>query len=83
LGLEAAHIKWFQAGGPDIEANGLAMCSLHHKLFDLGVFTIAVKEFVWAVLSAPESTQRKKDEEWLVDGALSVALPKPQLVKRR
>lgn len=39
-GLEAAHIKWFQAKGPDIEANGLALCSLHHKVFDLGAFTI-------------------------------------------
>lgn len=40
VALEAAHIKWHQAGGPDIEANGLALCSMHHKLFDRGVFTI-------------------------------------------
>jgi putative restriction endonuclease len=40
LGLEAAHIKWHQAGGPDEEQNGLALCSLHHKAFDLGAFTI-------------------------------------------
>jgi putative restriction endonuclease len=40
LGLEAAHIKWHQAGGPDEEDNGLALCSLHHKAFDLGAFTI-------------------------------------------
>ncbi|WP_102027756.1 phosphorothioated DNA-binding restriction endonuclease [Salirhabdus sp. Marseille-P4669] len=40
VGIEAAHIKWHQAGGPDIEGNGLALCSLHHKLFDRGVFTI-------------------------------------------
>lgn len=40
LALEAAHIKWHQAGGPDIEENGFALCSLHHKLFDLGAFTI-------------------------------------------
>ena len=39
-GLEAAHIKWFQAKGPDVEANGLALCALHHKVFDLGAFTI-------------------------------------------
>lgn len=44
VGLEAAHIKWFQAGGPDIEPNGLALCSLHHKLFDLGVFTLIAGE---------------------------------------
>lgn len=41
VGIEAAHIKWHQAGGPDEEENGLALCSLHHKLFDRGVFTIS------------------------------------------
>lgn len=39
-GLEAAHIQWFQAEGPDTEVNGMALCSLHHKIFDLGVFTV-------------------------------------------
>ena len=41
IGLEAAHIKWHQAGGPDVEHNGLALCSLHHKLFDRGAFTLS------------------------------------------
>lgn len=27
-------------GGPDIEPNGLSLCALHHKLFDLGAFTL-------------------------------------------
>ena len=40
IGIEAAHIKWHQANGPDIIENGVALCSLHHKLFDRGVFTI-------------------------------------------
>lgn len=40
VGLEAAHIKWHQAGGPDVEENGLALCALHHKLFDRGAFTV-------------------------------------------
>ena len=40
IGLEAAHIKWFQANGPDEVRNGIAMCSLHHKVFDLGAFKI-------------------------------------------
>jgi putative restriction endonuclease len=40
IALEAAHIQWHQAGGPDTEPNGVALCSLHHKLFDLGAFTI-------------------------------------------
>ena len=36
IALEAAHIMWHQAGGPDTENNGLALCSLHHKLLDRG-----------------------------------------------
>ena len=32
---------WNQAGGPSTLNNGIAMCALHHKLFDRGTFTIA------------------------------------------
>lgn len=39
-GLEAAHIHWKTAGGPDVEQNGLCLCALHHKLFDLGAYTV-------------------------------------------
>ena len=40
VGLDAAHIKWHQAGGPAEVSNGLCLCVLHHKLFDRGVFTL-------------------------------------------
>src|SRR5262249_15556644 len=40
IALDAAHIKWHQAGGPAEESNGLALCVLHHKVFDLGAFTV-------------------------------------------
>lgn len=43
-GLEAAHIQWHHVGGPDVEPNGLALCALHHKLFDLGAFTVEPSE---------------------------------------
>lgn len=43
VGLEAAHIKWHQAAGPDTTDNGLALCSIHHKIFDLGVFTLSTE----------------------------------------
>lgn len=36
VGIEAAHVRWFNLGGPDAPNNGLALCSLHHKLFDRG-----------------------------------------------
>jgi len=41
VAIEAAHIKWHQAGGPDVEENGVALCALHHKLFDRGAFTVS------------------------------------------
>ena len=37
VGIEAAHVRWFNFDGPDDPDNGLALCSLHHKLFDRGV----------------------------------------------
>lgn len=40
IALHAAHIRWHTAAGPDVETNGLALCSSHHKIFDLGVFTV-------------------------------------------
>ena len=41
IALEASHIRWRQANGPDEVINGLALCSLHHKLFDRGAFTLS------------------------------------------
>ncbi len=41
IALDAAHIRWHQAQGPDEESNGLALCVLHHKTFDIGAFTIS------------------------------------------
>jgi len=41
VALEAAHIKWHHAGGPDVVSNGMALCSLHHKLYDRGAFAIS------------------------------------------
>ncbi|MEU3047077.1 phosphorothioated DNA-binding restriction endonuclease [Streptomyces sp. NPDC006984] len=37
VGLEAAHVRWHSLDGPDEVNNGLALCSLHHALFDIGV----------------------------------------------
>ena len=41
LALEAAHIKWHVAKGPSVIENGLALCALHHNLFDRGAFTLS------------------------------------------
>ena len=63
IAVEAAHIKWHQAGGPDIEENGIALCAMHHKLFDRGVFTINdSKEF----LVAEDANGTNGFQEWLI-----------------
>jgi len=64
VALEAAHIQWHNAGGPDIEPNGIALCTMHHKLFDRGAFTldrdyqVEVSEYVHG---------GKGLHEWLLD----------------
>ncbi len=36
VALDAAHIQWHAAGGPDHVRNGLALCILHHRTLDRG-----------------------------------------------
>ena len=38
VAVEAAHIRWHNHAGPAVVRNGLALCSLHHRLFDRGAF---------------------------------------------
>jgi putative restriction endonuclease len=40
VALDAAHVRWWTHGGPNEVANGLCLCSIHHKLFDKGVLGI-------------------------------------------
>lgn len=63
MGLEAAHIQWHQAGGPDEEPNGLALCSLHHKAFDLGAFTINPER---VLLVSEQAHGQQGFDEWLL-----------------
>ncbi|MBI5056201.1 MAG: HNH endonuclease [Nitrospirae bacterium] len=64
IALEAAHIKWYQAGGPDTEVNGLALCALHHKLFDRGAFTISDK---MKILVSAHAYGTVGFQEWLMN----------------
>lgn len=61
VGLEAAHIRWFQFSGPDAPDNGLALCSLHHKLFDRGVLglTLDLRVQVSAAFTARSPAARR------------------------
>jgi putative restriction endonuclease len=63
VAVDAAHIQWHQAGGPDTEENGIALCSLHHKLFDRGVFSINED---WRMVVAEAAHGSTGFEEWLM-----------------
>jgi putative restriction endonuclease len=63
VAIDAAHIQWHQAGGPDTEENGIALCSLHHKLFDRGVFTITEER---KLLVSEQAYGTHGFEEWLM-----------------
>lgn len=41
VAIEAAHVRWHSQDGPDDLANGVALCSLHHALFDCGVLGLS------------------------------------------
>jgi len=41
VGIDAAHIRWFNHGGPDSLDNGLALCVLDHRLFDRGALGLS------------------------------------------
>ena len=63
VALEAAHIKWRQARGPDLVVNGLALCSIHHKLFDRGAFTLSNE---MEILVSEDAHGSAGFDEWLM-----------------
>ncbi|GAB6146020.1 phosphorothioated DNA-binding restriction endonuclease [Desulfocicer niacini] len=63
VALEAAHIRWHQAGGPDSEENGMALCALHHKLFDRGAFTLTDE---MRINVSDRANGTKGFDEWLM-----------------
>lgn len=64
VALEASHIKWQKAGGPNEAVNGLALCVMHHKLFDRGAFTLSQQ---WQILVSDEAHGSVGLQEWLKD----------------
>ncbi len=66
VALDAAHIKWHTSGGPDIERNGLALCSMHHKLFDRGAFTLINTNGKYIVKVAQQAYGTSGFDEWLM-----------------
>lgn len=68
VGLEAAHIQWHAFNGPDKVNNGLALCPTHHKLFDLGAFTLSTSQRPTIAVSR-EVERSSGAGAWLTDFA--------------
>ena len=64
IALDACHIKWQKAGGPDEAVNGLALCVMHHKLFDRGAYTLSKR---LEILVSDDAHGTKGFQEWLMD----------------
>ena len=64
IALEASHIKWKSHGGPSETVNGLALCVMHHKLFDRGAFTLSKR---LEILVSDDAHGTKGFQEWLMD----------------
>ena len=64
IALDACHIRWQKAGGPDELGNGLALCVMHHKLFDRGAFTLSKR---LDILVSDDAHGTKGFKEWLKD----------------
>ena len=67
LGLEAAHVKWHAAGGPDEVQNGLALCGFHHKAFDRGAWGLQPDKLGYRILVSSEVHGRSDALNWLRD----------------
>ena len=67
IGVEAAHIKWHAAGGPDEVSNGLALCWLHHKGFDRGALGIAAAGEGFKILVSSEVHGLSQPLQWFLD----------------
>lgn len=67
VGLEAAHIRWVQVRGSNEVDNGMALCALHHKLFDAGAMTIETSRGIYRVaFSAQFNGASDAVRKWLL-----------------
>ena len=74
VGLDAAHIRWFAYDGPDEFDNGLALCVLHHKLFDRGA--LGLDEELRVLVSSDYSTRTAAGRQ-VYDLAGGLLTPRP------
>jgi putative restriction endonuclease len=76
FGLEAAHIRWANAGGPDEVHNGILLCRMHHHALDRGA--IKVDQDMKVRISPKLARDPRSDEVFARFDGEEIRLPKPQ-----
>jgi hypothetical protein len=71
--------RWFAFDGPDTPDNGLALCSLHHKLFDLGALGLDQRLRKSPLTDRAQITQFRTDDGGThrLQTATQIGCPKP------
>ncbi len=65
--LEAAHIMWHSAEGPDEVPNGLALCGFHHKAFDRGAWGLQQQESGFTIRVSSDLNGSSQAIDFLLD----------------
>lgn len=65
VGLDAAHIRWRSRQGPNLVPNGFAMCAIHHRLYDLGVFSVLPGERRIEISPRVSGRSEQGFQDWL------------------
>jgi putative restriction endonuclease len=80
VGIEAAHVRWHSQYGPDRLDNAVALCSLHHTLFDLGVLGLTGDRLIRVSDLYVARTEAGRSVEVLAGRPLSVPRPERMVV---
>lgn len=69
VGVDAAHVRWHQAGGSAVDevTNGVALCALHHRLLDRGAFTLSLAQDTEPIVQVAEEAHGGEGfQRWLL-----------------
>lgn len=80
VGIEAAHVRWHSQYGPDRLDNAVALCSLHHTLFELGVLGLTDDRLIRVSDLYVARTDAGRSIEVLAGRPLSVPRPERMVV---
>ncbi len=78
FGLEAAHIRAICHEGPNELQNGLALCTLHHKAFDIGAIGLEPIGRSYGVIVSDQLSGESVDSLVSRQGDL-IAFPKKEI----